>query len=60
MIEVGVDDFLYKTNRQFKNRLDELGVPNIYSEYQGGHKWSANALNSLLGQLQFFHRTIAD
>ncbi len=58
VIEVGVDDFLYKTNNQFKERLDELGVPNIYSEYQGGHFWNANALNSLLAQLQFFKKTI--
>ena len=53
VIEVGVDDFLYKTNKQFKERLDELGVNNIYSEYQGGHYWNANTLNSLLAQLQF-------
>ena len=58
VIEVGVDDFLYKTNKQFKERMDELGIPNIYSEYQGGHYWNANALNSLLAQLQFFQKTI--
>jgi len=58
VIEVGTDDFLYKTNHSFKDRLNELNIPHIYTEYPGGHTWSANALRSLLIHLQYFNQTI--
>jgi putative tributyrin esterase len=57
VIEVGKDDFLYKTNWAFHERLKELGVPHIYGEYPGGHVWNANTLRSLLSHLQYFNPT---
>src|SRR4028118_658622 len=32
VIEVGRDDFLYKTNRRFRDRVDEMGIPYVYAE----------------------------
>jgi len=57
VIEVGKEDFLYKTNYAFHLRLNELGVPHIYNETEGGHQWGANALRSLLSNLQYFKST---
>jgi S-formylglutathione hydrolase FrmB len=57
VIEVGKDDFLYKTNHAFHLRLDELKIPNIYNETEGGHEWSPNSLRSLLSDLQYFNPT---
>ncbi len=57
VIEVGKEDFLYKTNYAFHLRLNELGVPHIYSETEGGHKWGATQLQSLLTNLQYFRST---
>ena len=54
VIQVGKDDMLYKTNKAFHERLNELQLPHIYSEYPEGHVWSANALRSLLCDLQYF------
>lgn len=57
VIEVGKEDFLYKTNHQFHLWLNELGVPHIYNETEGGHQWGANQLRSLLANLQYFRQT---
>jgi S-formylglutathione hydrolase FrmB len=57
VIEVGKEDFLYKTNYAFHLRLNELGVPHIYSEQEGGHKWGSTQLQSLLTNLQYFRST---
>ena len=57
VIEVGKDDFLYKTNYAFHERLKELNIPHIYNETQGGHEWNANTLRSLLSNLQYFNKT---
>ena len=57
VIQVGKEDMLYKTNRAFHERLNELNLPHIYTEYPGGHQWSVNALRSLLCDLQYFYPT---
>lgn len=57
VIDIGVDDFLYKTNFAFHERLNELGIKHIYSETPGGHEWNANALERLLSGLQYFKET---
>jgi len=57
VIEVGKDDFLYKTNYAFHQRLKEMNIPHIYNETPGGHQWNANALRSLLSNLQYFNPT---
>ncbi|WP_082391386.1 esterase [Jiulongibacter sediminis] len=38
-IGVGKDDFLYKANQEFRDKLDELGVKYTYLETEGGHIW---------------------
>jgi len=57
VIEVGKDDFLYKTNYAFHQRLNELKIPHIYNETEGGHVWNVNSLRSLLSNLQYFNQT---
>jgi S-formylglutathione hydrolase FrmB len=57
VIDVGVDDFLYKTNFAFHERLKELNIKHIYSETPGGHEWNASALQRLLAELQYFKAT---
>ncbi len=57
VLSVGKEDFLYKTNYKFHLWLNELKVPHIYTEYEGGHKWDANSLQNLLSNLQFFKST---
>jgi S-formylglutathione hydrolase FrmB len=57
VIEVGKDDFLFKTNFAFHEWLNELNMPHIYTETEGGHEWNANALRSLLSNLQYFKTT---
>lgn len=57
VIEVGKDDFLYKTNYAFHERLNELNIPHIFNVTTGGHQWNANTLRSLLSNLQYFHPT---
>ena len=58
VIEVGREDFLYKTNRKFRDRVEEMGIPYVYAEYPGGHTWTWNNLLSLLSHLQVFRKTI--
>jgi len=57
VIDVGVDDFLFKTNFAFHERLKELNIKHIYTETPGGHEWSANTLQRLLAELQYFKAT---
>lgn len=57
VIEVGKEDFLYKTNFAFHQRLTELKIPHIYNETEGGHVWNENTLRSLLCNLQYFNNT---
>jgi len=57
VMEVGREDFLYKTNFAFHQRLTELKIPHIYNETEGGHVWNENTLRSLLSNLQYFNKT---
>ena len=38
-IAIGKTDFLYKSNVEFRQKLDEKGYPYIYRESDGGHIW---------------------
>ncbi|HYW95544.1 MAG TPA: alpha/beta hydrolase-fold protein [Bacteroidales bacterium] len=57
VMEIGRDDFLYKTNYAFHQRLVDLGFKHIYAEYPGGHYLDSNVLMSLFSQLQYFRPT---
>ena len=58
VIEVGREDFLYKCNSRFNQRLNEIGFRHIYAEYPGGHEWKSACLFSMLSHLQYFAPTI--
>ena len=58
IVEVGREDFLYQTNHQFRNVLEEFKIPYIYAEYPGGHEWNANCFLSMFGHLQVFRKTV--
>ena len=53
IIEVGTEDFLYKTNKRFAARLNELGVYHIYTEYPVGHHFDKFVLRSLFDHIFF-------
>lgn len=36
---IGKDDFLYKANREFRDKLDKLGMKYTYVETDGAHIW---------------------
>lgn len=38
-IGIGRDDFLYQENVQYRELLDNLALPYIYHESDGGHTW---------------------
>ena len=38
-IACGKDDFLYKFNTEYRERLDKLGMKYVYRESAGGHTW---------------------
>lgn len=38
-IGIGRDDFLYQENAQYRELLDNLALPHIYHESDGGHTW---------------------
>lgn len=38
-IGIGKADFLYQNNKNYKAKLDAMGMPNIYRESEGGHIW---------------------
>ncbi|MFI2743406.1 alpha/beta hydrolase-fold protein [Zhouia sp. PK063] len=39
-IGIGKNDFLYKSNQEFKQKLDSLGMKYEYHESDGGHEWT--------------------
>ncbi len=38
-IGIGKDDFLYKANQEYRQKLDSLGMKYTYRETDGGHIW---------------------
>lgn len=38
-IAIGNTDFLYKTNKEFREKLDKMGMKYTYVETEGGHIW---------------------
>lgn len=36
---IGKDDFLYNANKEFREKLDKLGMKYTYIETEGGHIW---------------------
>lgn len=58
VLEVGTEDFLYKINQKFREKLLDMDFPHIYAQYPGGHYLDANCLRSLLSHLQYFNNTI--
>ncbi|MEE4285962.1 MAG: alpha/beta hydrolase-fold protein, partial [Mariniphaga sp.] len=38
-IGIGKTDFLYDANKQYREKLDNLGMKYIYRETEGGHIW---------------------
>lgn len=60
IIEVGRDDFLYKTNSRFEIRLKELNIPHIYAEYPGGHHFDRNVMSSLLEHIAYYREILAN
>lgn len=38
-IGIGKDDFLYESNKQFRDKLDSMGMKYTYVETGGGHIW---------------------
>ncbi len=52
VLEIGRDDFLWKTNQKFKKKLNELNIPYIYAEYPGGHQFSKESLFTMLTNLK--------
>ncbi len=58
VLEVGVEDFLLRTNRKLRENLVESKVPHIYSEVPGGHRFGPDVLISLLAALQNVRPTL--
>ena len=57
-IEVGREDFLYKTNKRFSLKLRDMEIPYIYAEYPGEHILNYNCLISMLVHLQYLKNTV--
>jgi enterochelin esterase family protein len=38
-IACGKDDFLYKFNADYRDKLDKMGMKYVYRESEGGHTW---------------------
>jgi enterochelin esterase family protein len=38
-IACGKDDFLYKFNKEYRDKLDKMGMKYVYRESEGGHTW---------------------
>ncbi|MDO5524018.1 MAG: alpha/beta hydrolase-fold protein [Bacteroidia bacterium] len=38
-IAIGKEDFLYKANTEYRDKLDNMGMKYIYRESEGGHTW---------------------
>ncbi len=39
-IAIGKDDFLYKSNKEYRRLLDKLSMDYVYLESEGGHTWA--------------------
>ncbi|WP_437921765.1 alpha/beta hydrolase-fold protein [Sphingobacterium sp. LRF_L2] len=39
-IGMGKEDFLYKTGKEYREKLDHIKMPYTYYESEGGHTWS--------------------
>lgn len=55
IIDCGVDDFLYKSNRELHSKLLELKTPHDYIERPGKHDWTYWR-NAVAYQLLFFRK----
>lgn len=38
-IAIGKEDFLYKANVEYRDKLDKMGMKYVYRESEGGHIW---------------------
>lgn len=38
-IGIGKEDFLYKANVEYRDKLDKMGMKYVYRESEGGHTW---------------------
>ncbi len=38
-IGIGKADFLYEANKEYRKKLDDMGMPYSYLETEGGHTW---------------------
>ena len=38
-IAIGKEDFLYKANVEYRDKLDKMNFNHIYRESEGGHTW---------------------
>ncbi len=38
-IAIGKEDFLFKANQEYRNKLDKMGMKYLYRESEGGHTW---------------------
>lgn len=56
VLEVGTDDFLYRTNQKFRQHLQFINFKHIYAEYPGGHYLDSHCLNSLFAHLAYFRQ----
>jgi len=52
-IGIGKSDFLYKNVVDYKDKLDDMGMPNSFRESEGGHIWKnwRNYLSEFVPQL---------
>jgi len=39
-IGIGKTDFLYKSNTEYREKLDKMGMEYVYRESEGGHTWT--------------------
>lgn len=39
-IAIGNTDFLFNTNTEYRKKLDQMKMPYVYRESEGGHTWS--------------------
>lgn len=39
-IGIGKDDFLYKNVKEYRDKLDKMGMKYVYRESEGGHIWA--------------------
>ena len=56
VLEIGKEDFLWKTNQRFKMKLDELNIPHVYAEYPVGHQFNKESLFTMLANSQILNK----